>query len=85
MSFELKGIGDAPSNLDVNMIPGPSRGVEDQEVVMRFRIEDAESVISLESFCQMVRHYLPGGVGGYGGHVPGVVRRTVKELVQNCL
>lgn len=86
MSFELKGLGSP--DLDVNMVPGVVKDVPDESLVLRFRIDDQESVVSLSSFCLLAERYLGGGVagwdsaGGGSGIMPECVKDTIKKLVQ---
>lgn len=88
MSFEVKAL--AGKDLDANMVIG---GIYDlkEPLVVRFRIGDEESVISLEQFCELTERYLKGGIFGWDlmknrgtNPTPECVRETIKRLVQ-CL
>jgi len=79
MSLELESFR-GPS-LEANMVSGELCGVPNQAWVVRFRVGEAESVISLESFCLLAHRYLRGGLSGWEqGKVPVQVQEVTRDL-----
>lgn len=87
MSYDIKAI--VGPNLDVNMVPG--RVYDSKEpLVIRIRIGEEESVVTLEHFCFLAERYLQGGAFGWRSEgnpdaspMPECVKKTIKRLVQH--
>ncbi|MFA7319456.1 MAG: hypothetical protein WC022_02560 [Parcubacteria group bacterium] len=86
--FEIKAL--AGKDLDANMVIGGTYDLKER-LVIRIRIGDEESVISVENFCYLAGRYLQGGIFGWQSKenpnsppMPEYVKETIKGLVQ-CL
>lgn len=76
MSFQIKSL--AGEDLDANMVIGGAYDLAEPTVI-RIRIGNEESVISVQHFCDLAERYLQGGIFG---PMPECAKETVKRLVQ---
>jgi hypothetical protein len=89
MSLSVESI-EGPS-VEVNLVPGEIFWArlsgdeslakkESYEWMISISLGDKESLIPLESFCDLVVRYLSGGIFGWGGPTPDCVRETISVL-----
>jgi hypothetical protein len=80
MSLEIKALEG--KNVDINMVPGCFYDLPEQ-LVVRIKIDDEESVISFSQFCEMSYRYLAGGRFGWSdgtNSMPECVKSLINKL-----